>query len=513
MDEGTSLVWNQFTLSLMGQEMPSKETCMMLKEPDQKTKRATFLIPMFYVFTLAFVLAFVAWGLYFYTGINLVSNISPFLSPSANSMPTIFGENIDMSQILPTSQHYVVNSQGKDLIDIAADLGINLIRITNAQRSFNNDADSVYTRDQWNEVLRKMQSKGIKAIILIETHSNNGDYYTPDIRPIYLHLVQEYIDSGVFSNPDVYAVDIKNEPILTDANVKIFQIAHNMIKAKYPELKQTIGWWATLKSPEDLYNPNNYIWSDFSAGQKIANIVDFYSIHMYTFDTDNFEVNFSPDLKTKTFISQVENGLHTRKPILIEEFGEANGDAVSDQNTIGSPQLQANVYQGVYQALKEIHSSQLIGAVAFDFYSRDQYPDAWAIVKNNGNYLFPAAYILQEYALGKNNPTLQASTVVTSQSYLVNNGDNQTTISLHISDRIGLKLQLDDTNNYSLYLSADGILRPVELFHYDPVAHSYYAVYQATSEGSVQLIIVPDAYCQTSDICANPVYTLAINVQ
>ena len=101
------------------------------------------------------------------------------------------------------------------------------------------------------------------------------------------------------------------------------------------------------------------------------------------------------------FLSQVEHGLQTKKPILIEEFGEANGDAVSDQDTIGSPQLQANIYQGVYQALKEMRSSQILGAVAFDFYSRDQYPDAWAIVKNNGNYLFPAAYILQEYALGK----------------------------------------------------------------------------------------------------------------
>ncbi len=101
-----------------------------------------------------------------------------------------------------------------------------------------------------------------------------------------------------------------------------------------------------------------------------------------------------PDLKTKVFLSQVENGLQSTKPILIEEFGEANGDAVSDQDTIGSPQLQAKVYQGVYQALKEMHSSQIMGSVAFDFYSRNQYPDAWAIVKNKGNYLFPAAYIL-----------------------------------------------------------------------------------------------------------------------
>jgi hypothetical protein len=462
-------------------------------------------------FTLASLVVHV---LYPYTNIYLLLNIFPFFSSTANSTPTFYGENIDMSQILPTSQHYVVNSKGQDLIDIAADLGINLIRITNVQRSFNNNADAVYTGDQWNQVLSKMQSKGIKALILIETESNNGDYYTPDIRPAYLHLVQEYIDSGVFANPDVYAVDIKNEPLLTDANLSMLQVAHTMIKAKYPHLKQTIGWWATPKLPKDPYNPNNYNWSDFSAGQKIANIVDFYSIHMYGgLDSDNLGIGLNPDLKTKAFVSQVENGLQTKKPILIEEFGEANGDAVSDQDTIGSPQLQANIYQGVYQALKEMHRSQIIGAVAFDFNSRDQYPDAWAIVKNNGNYLFPAAYILQEYALGKNNPSLQKATVITSQSYLVTNADNHTTKNLHISDRIGLKLQLDDNKNYSPSLSANGILQPAELFHYDPVSDSYYAVYQAISRGSAQLNILSNSRCSTDNVCTSQVYTLTINIQ
>jgi len=457
-------------------------------------------------FTLAFLAVYL---LYPYINIYPLLNIFPFLSSTANRMP-FYGENIDMSQILPTSQYYVVNSKGQDLIDIAANLGINLIRITNVRRSFNNNADSVYTEDQWNQVLNKMQSKGMKAIILIE----NGDAYTPEIRPVYLHLVQEYIDSGVFANPDVYAVDIKNEPLLTDANVSMLQTAHNMIKAKYPNLKQTIGWWATPESPKDPYNPNNFNWSDFSAGQKLANIVDFYSIHMYGgLDSDYLGIGLNPDLRTKVFVSQVENGLQTKKPILIEEFGEANGDAVSDQEKIGSPQLQANIYQGVYQALKDMHSSQLIGSVAFDFYSRNQYPDAWAIVKNNGDYLFPAAYILQEYALGKFNPSLQATTVVTSHSYLVKNADNHTTKNLHISDRIGLKLQLDDNKKYSLSVSANGILQPADLFHYDPVSDSYYAVYQAISKGSVQLNILFNPTCSTNNVCSSPVYTLTINIQ
>src|SRR5436305_1090931 len=430
----------------------------MVKKENQKNKRALLLIWIISFLTWAFLTAYV---FYPYMNIYLVSNIFPFLCSTANSTSTFYGENIDMSQILPTSQHYVVNSKGQDLIDIAADLGINLIRITNIQRSFENNADSVYTRDQWNQVLSKMQSKGIKALILIETASNNPDYYAPDIRPAYLDVVQEYIESGVFSHQDVYGVDIKNEPLLTDANVSMLQFAHTMIKAKYPCLKQTVGWWATPQSPKDPYNTNNYNWSDYSAGQKLANIVDFYSIHLYGLNTDNFGTDLTPDLKTKVFVSQVEDGLQTTKPILIEEFGEANGDAVSDQNTIGSPELQANIYQGVYQALKEMQSSQIIGAIAFDFYSRNQHLDAWAIVKNNGDYLFPAASILQEYALGKFDPSLQAVTTVHSQSYFITNANNKSTKTLNVSDRIGLKLHLDESKNYSLSLSANGILKPV----------------------------------------------------
>ena len=480
----------------------------MLKKLNQKTQKVLFWTASF--FTLACLTVHIIFP---YISLYLILNMFPFLSFTANNAAIFYGENIDMSQILPTSQHYVINSKGQDLIDIAADLGINLVRITNARQSFDNGADSVYTEDQWNQVLSKMQRKGIKALILIETASNNRDYYTPDIRPVYLHLVQEYMSSGVFANHNVYAVDIKNEPLLTDANISVLRAAHEMIKAKYPDLKQTIGWWATAKSPEDPYNPSNYNWSDFSAGKKVDNIVGFYSIHMYGLATDHLGIHLNPDLRTKLFVSEVENGLQTTKPILIEEFGEANGDAVSDQDTIGSPELQANIYQGVYQALKEMHSRQIIGAVAFDFYSRDQYSDAWAIVKDNGDYLFLAAYILQEYALGKNSSPLQVSTTVSSQSYLAKNADNNLTKTLHVSDRIGLKLRLDGKGPYSLFLSAKGVLQPVELLHYDPVSDSYYAMYQAKSNGSVQLNVMLNSACSKGVLCASPVYTLTINVQ
>src|SRR5437762_4864415 len=121
----------------------------MLKKPDRKSKRFLLLIWMVSFFTLAGLAVYVFSP---YISINLILNVFPSFSSATKSEPTFYGENIDMSQILPTSQHYIVNDKGQDLIDIAANLGINLIRITNIQRSFNNDADSVYTEEQWNLV-------------------------------------------------------------------------------------------------------------------------------------------------------------------------------------------------------------------------------------------------------------------------------------------------------------------------------------------------------------------------
>ena len=479
----------------------------MLKQFNQKNKKTRFLVWMSGICALACLAAYI---LYPSVNIYLLSNTFPFLSqsPKVRTAAPFYGENIDMSQLLPTSQHYIVNRKGKDLIDIAADLGINMIRITNTRRSFHNNADSIYTQKQWDTVLDKMQSKGIKALLLIEVSSSNKNYYTPDIRPAYLHLVQEYINSGVFSHPTVYAVDIKNEPLLTGMNVTMLQAAHDMIKAKYPNLKQTIGWWASTSSPKDPHNLNNYNWSDFSAGKKIAGIVDFYSIHIYELDTDKFGVNIGASEKTKMFLSGVQNGLQTKKPIMIEEFGEANGDAVSDQDTIGSPELQANIYQGFYQALQEMHSSQVIGSVAFDFYSRNQYPDAWAIIKNNGDTLLPAACVLQHYATGKNTSSCPTTTTVTSQSYLVANADNHTTKNLQLSDRIGLKLQLAEGKHYSLSLSRPGMLQSAEPFYYDPTLNAYQAVFKAIGSGSVQVDVIP-----TDTISTSPIYTVTVVIQ
>jgi hypothetical protein len=205
----------------------------------------------------------------------------------------------------------------------------------------------------------------------------------------------------------------------------------------------------------------------------------------------------------------VERGLQTKKPLLLEEFGEANGDAVSDQNTIGSPQLQAAVYQGVYQALQDMHNPQIIGALAFDFFSRTQHHDAWAIVKNHGDFLFPAASVLQAYALGTKKPALQQ--VPTVQNMLLEDGDNGTTKQVQRYSRLGLKLRLESDTNYTFVVSTPGIVQPIDPFHYDPSSDTYTALYWSAGQGRVTLRIFPITSCTSCTIEQTP-YTVTILV-
>lgn len=310
-----------------------------------------------------------------------------------------YGVSVDMSQLLPTSSHYVRNSQGEDLIDIAHNLGVNLFRITNSQASSNDGKDSIYTKTQWNKVLNKMQSKGIKAIILIESPT----VYSQNIQSNYSSFVTKYIvSSGALDNSDVYAVDLKNEPAINDRNISYIKQAASLIKSKYPNMKLTVGWWGIDTFKKDNNGKEIYLWNNYGAGKNFEDVVDFYSVHLYGFDNKVLGLYPDPYTFTNIFISSVRAGLNTKKPILIEEFGAGNGDKITDQNTLGSKEIQANTYAGVYQAVEDNWKAEnLLGSVAYVFYPRDKNTDGWNILDNNGDYFYPAAYVLQKYAIGK----------------------------------------------------------------------------------------------------------------
>lgn len=323
---------------------------------------------------------------------------------SESKTPFFYGVNVEMSQLLPASQNYIVNDDGEDLIDIAFRLGITMFRITNGTYAFSN-SEGIYSKEQWESVLDKMHDKNIQALILIESPT----IYQSNISAEYLDFVQVYVmDSGVLLHPAVFGVDLYNEPVVNDKNIEILRTAAERIRSRYPETRLTVGWWAVDIGEKDENNEAILNWDAYSEGRVFEDFIDFYSLHMYGFDDNENFLHKYPDpyVFTRNFITQIKGNLQTQKPLLIEEFGAANGDAVSDQGTVGSPELQANTYAGVYQALRDLKDPQLLGALSYQFYQRADAPDAWAILKDKGNYLYPAAYVLQIYAKGESDVPL-----------------------------------------------------------------------------------------------------------
>lgn len=422
--------------------------------------------------------------------------------PARRKEPLLYGVNVDISQILPTSQRYIANDEGDDLIDIATMLGINVLRITNNTKSFDTRQDGVYTEKEWGSVLNKMQAKNIKALVVIETASNNPNLYKEIIHADYLQQVRDYIiESNILFHPSLYGIDLKNEPIINDQNVKMIREAAHMIKTVKPDTPLTVGWWGAKTAKKDEDGNQIINWEDFAAGRKLDDFIDFYSLHIYGFDKQTFGLHSDPYTYTKRYISDVIKDLGTEKPILVGEFGAANGQAISDQETVGSPQLQANAYAGVYEALEDLNDPQVVGAVSYQFHSQSRDPDAWAIVKDDGNSLLPAAYVLQKFATGNSDISLPIPMDPVPKNYLFDNKDNNKTITLRRNDIVGFTLSLDPSYQYSADASDKSVLTPSQQLTYNEKFRRYHAVFHASDPGQTSIIVQKVTECREGLPC------------
>src|SRR5258708_23341156 len=100
----------------------------MLKSSNEHIRNVLFSI---------FVTIVVAAGFFLFLVLtyNLLREYVPTL-PNFSVQPTakpkqhlFYGVSVEMDQMLPTSPQYVINHKREDLIDIAARLGVNMIRI------------------------------------------------------------------------------------------------------------------------------------------------------------------------------------------------------------------------------------------------------------------------------------------------------------------------------------------------------------------------------------------------
>ncbi|HSX09019.1 MAG TPA: cellulase family glycosylhydrolase [Candidatus Saccharimonadales bacterium] len=411
---------------------------------------------------------------------------------SAIQQNMYYGVNVDMSQLIPGSKNYVTNSEGQDFIDIASHLGIRMFRITGVGQTYDmNGGTLIYTKEQWDTVLNKMAAHGIKAVILIEANSNDPQLTSSILTDRYLELVKQMvIDPDLGSHTNVYAIDLKNEPILTSENLTKLQQARQIIKTKYPQLPVTVGGWKVDLGHTDANGNEALRWNDPRDVSLLSNIVDFYAVHLYGFDQPVNGIYPDAFTYTQNFFKQNQKYLKN-KPVLVEEFGSADGDAITDQNTLGSKELQANTYDGFYNALNEVQKIHIIGSAAYVLYPRGlPFPDGWDILANNANTLYPAAYVLQKYATGKSDIQLHLPYQAVPKDIVITNDSDGKAISVSKNDIVALQIHLPSSNTYTVTMSDSSMLTNTEPLNYDSNYGTYDAVYHMAKSGLITLRVV-----------------------
>ncbi len=285
-------------------------------------------------------LAALLFGLWFTTNRSIHK---PLRAPSQ----VAYGVNVDITAMIPGTPYTVTTASGGNFFDLAAQLGINTLRITDVR---------------WTLTGRTLL-----------------DHY------------------GLADAPALWLVDLGNEPDLSNPQ----RMAELREEAAYvhqvaPTVTVTIGGWKS----EVLGHPGEFDWQDPADIPKFIDLVNVVSPHLYEFE-QGVQRGFTPAQWTQRYLNAVRQEAQG-KPILLEEFGASNGLApTTDPTPTGSPEWQALVYRGVLQEVAAEHDQGVLGAVAWIIAPRPAFPDdyqgdmtGWAFVLNHGRHLLPAAQVL-----------------------------------------------------------------------------------------------------------------------
>jgi hypothetical protein len=425
-----------------------------------------------------------------------------------------YGTNVDMSQLLPDSQHYIKNDKGEDLIDLGHRLGMNMFRIVSGRKSYSGEYKP-YTQQQWKSVLDKLQSYNMKAIILVESPPQQKDFYQGIFTESHIDLMQDLvIDSNIGNHPAVFAIDLKNEPILSDEHLILLKEQSELIKKAYPHLHITVGGWRIEETLPD--GKKRFIWNKPEHAPLLKDIVTLYSLHIYDFDKPVNGVYHDPKKLMAGYINDMKARVGST-PMIVGEFGADNGDAITDQVTLGSKELQANIYHDIYTYLEESNST--LGAISYDFISRNGKPDGWAIAKDKGNYLYPAAYVLQLHAKGSSEIPLILPFTSLPKQRIVTIEDAGKTVTIDKNTILGLTLRINWNRHMKLEGNTEGILEQTAPLYYEGPKYLYYAVFHPKQSGKTTLRLMLQTGCTTDyedEVCPGPMeekFSTTIEVQ
>ena len=393
------------------------------------------------------------------------------------------GVNVDICLIDPTSRDYVINSKNQDLIDIAHHLGINLFRLTDG-----GCGHGKANTNAWNMVLRKMEANGIAAIVTMEPPLT-GLEMTPDSVKAIMSTV---IDNRIGTYRNIYGVDIINEPVIDDNNISFIKQTISQIKSTYPDLRLSVGGWRTRPGSGTCpVTITDYCWNHAADGKVFSGLLDYFSVHIYGYDRPLNGPYPDPFTHTAQFLDAILPFTQD-KPIIIEEYGAANGTAVTDQLGLGTPELQANVTAGVLRAVRAYRNKNIIGSTQWAFYNRSYQngTSGWEIVINNGETILPAGYVIQHYSTGKSDKALTLPMPIKEKLSIFRNTDNGKTVSLRQNDIAGFIFNLDKSGTYSFVSGNPMMFVQSEPFTHKIVRNYYTTTLHASSPGTTTVKVI-----------------------
>jgi hypothetical protein len=319
-------------------------------------------------------------------GLLFVILLAPYLfirKPVWTPSQVAYGVNVDMTAMIPGTPYTVTTASGGNFFDLAAQLGINTLRITDVRWTLTGQERS---RADWRYVFDEAENHHMNVILLL---IDGGEHSAIE----HAHTLLDHY--GLADAPALWLVDLYNEPDLSDPQ----RMAELREEAAYvhqvaPTVHVTIGGWKSEVPGQRWLD-----WQDPADIPRFIGLVDVVSPHLYEFEK-GVQLGFTPGQWTRRFLNAVRQEAQG-KPILLEEFGAGNGLApTTDPTPTGSPEWQASVYRGVLQEVSAEHDQGVLGAVAWIIAPRPAFPNCdcyegdmtgWAFVLNQGRHLLPAA--------------------------------------------------------------------------------------------------------------------------
>jgi hypothetical protein len=175
-----------------------------------------------------------------------------------SSGASLNGVNVDVSSLIPGTPYTIAAPGGGDFFDLAHQLNIKVIRITDSRWE---STGAEYTAAQWQHVYARAAATGVKIIQLMQSRAQEQ------------LLLQTY---GLVRSPALWMIDLQNEPTISDPTVLSAlkaQAAYTHCVA--PGIPVTIGGWKVVTSGGQL------IWQRPSDLRLIVGIVDVVSPHRY----------------------------------------------------------------------------------------------------------------------------------------------------------------------------------------------------------------------------------------